>query len=134
MCVSQAVKSVAWQISMSNEVTTLLCNGTKDFVPPLSSQNVVGCKWVFRIKRNPEVIISRYKAHLATKGFHQWLGVDFHDTFSPIFKPATVRIVLTLALSHGWPLRQLDVNNAFLHDTLSKDVFMQQTPTFVDLC
>ena len=58
--------------------------------------------------------------------------MDLHDNFSQVVKPITIHIVLTLALSHGWPLRQLDVNNAFLHGTLAEDVFMQQPSGFID--
>ena len=108
---------------MFDELTTLICNGNRDLVPPSHSQNVVGCKWVLHIKRNSDGTISKYKARLVTNGFHQWLGVDFHDAFSPVVKPTTIRLILTLALSPGWPLHQLDVNNAFLHGTLSEEVF-----------
>ena len=57
-------------------------------------------------------------------------GFDFHETFSPVFKPVTIRIILTLALSHGWKLFQLDVNNAFLNRSLEETVFMTQPPGF----
>ena len=67
-----------------------------------------------------------YKALLVAKGFHQRLDIDYHDTLSPIVKPTTVHLVLSLVTSHGWCLRQLDVNNAFLQGTLTKDVFMAQ--------
>jgi hypothetical protein len=60
------------------------------------------------------------------KGFHQQHGIDYHETFSPIIKPATIRTILSLATSRNWPLRQLDINNAFLHGTLDGDVYMQQ--------
>ena len=86
---------------MSDELTALLRNGTWELVPPSPTQNVVGCKWVFRIKRNSDGSISKYKARLVTKGFHQWPGVDFHDTFSPIVKPTTIRLILGLVVSHG---------------------------------
>lgn len=64
------------------------------------------------------------------KGFHQQAGFDFNETFSPVIKPVTIRIILTLALTHGWPLQQLDVNNAFLNGLLSEDIYMQQPQGF----
>ena len=116
---------------MTEEFTALLRNSTWTLVEPEPSQNVVGCKWIFRIKRNPDGTIARYKARLVAKGFHQRLGVDFNDTFSLEVKPTTIQIVLHLAVTKGWSLRQLDVNNAFLQGTLIENVYMQQPPGFV---
>ena len=87
--------------AMSDELTTLLCDGTWELVPPSPSQNIIGCKWVFRIKRNPDGSISKYKAQLVTKGFHQRPSIDVHDTFSPVVKPTTIRLIFSPALSHG---------------------------------
>ena len=101
-------------------------------VPAHPSQNVIGCKWVYRIKRKPDGSVARYKARLVAKGFHQRPGVDFTETFSPVVKPSTIRLIITLAVTNNWPLRQLDVNNAFLQGSLSEDVFMAQPPGFLN--
>ncbi|WKA01579.1 hypothetical protein VitviT2T_019853 [Vitis vinifera] len=129
---SQALKDPKWCAAMDDELAALARNCTWVLVPPPSNHNIVGCKWVFRIKRNPDGSISRYKARLVAKGFHQRPGVDYHDTFSPVVKPTTIRVVLSIALSNGWPISQLDVNNAFLHGTLTEDVYMAQPPGYVD--
>ncbi|KAB2628692.1 hypothetical protein D8674_033487 [Pyrus ussuriensis x Pyrus communis] len=76
--------------------------------------------------------IDQYKARLVAKGFHQQEGVDFQETFSPVAKPVTIRILLTLAVQHNWFLNQLDISNAFLHGNLKEAVFMQQPPGFID--
>ena len=93
---------------------------------------MVGCKWVFKLKHNSDGNISRYKARLVAKGFHQQYGVDFEETFSPIIKPPTVRIILSLVVQFNWPLRQLDVRNAFLHGFLREKVYMVQPLGYVD--
>ncbi|KAK0605807.1 hypothetical protein LWI29_030936 [Acer saccharum] len=126
----QARKFPEWRQAMSVEYDALVKNSTWELVPAHSSQNVVGCKWIFRIKRHPDGSVARYKARLVAKGFHQRPGIDFTDTFSPVVKPVTVRLILTIAVTNGWSLRQLDVNNAFLQGTLSDDLYMEQPPGF----
>ncbi|KAL4576014.1 hypothetical protein LXL04_012102 [Taraxacum kok-saghyz] len=116
--------------AMDSEFNALIQNQTWDLVPPYS-HTPIGCKWVFRIKRNPDGSISKYKARLVAKGFLQQRGKDYFDTFSPVTKPVTIRTIISIALAHNWPLRQLDVNNVFLHGTLHEDVFMSQPPGFI---
>ncbi|PRQ23475.1 putative RNA-directed DNA polymerase [Rosa chinensis] len=94
--------------------------------------HIVRCKWVFRIKRNPDGSVERYKARLVAKGFHQQHGIDYGETYSPVIKPATIRTVHCVAVSRCWPLRQLDVKNAFLHGYLQEHVYMTQPPGFVN--
>ncbi|BBG99703.1 Far-red impaired responsive family protein, partial [Prunus dulcis] len=127
-CFSQAHKHAEWRSAMTEEINALLKNNTWSLVPHSPLHAPVGCKWVFRIKRNSDGSIERYKARLVAKGFHQQPGLDFTETFSPVVKPATVRTVLSLAVSRGWSLRQLDVKNAFLHGFLDEDVYMTQPP------
>ena len=101
-------------------------------VPTPPHANLVGCKWVFKIKLHSDGFIVRYKAKLVAKGFHQQAGIDYSETFSPVIKPATVRLVLAIVVSCNWPLKQLDVSNAFLHGYLKEEFYMQQPLGYVD--
>ncbi|KAL9997723.1 putative RNA-directed DNA polymerase [Helianthus debilis subsp. tardiflorus] len=127
---NQALKDPEWRKAMDCEFNALLTNATWELVPP-SHHKPIGCKWVFRIKRHPDGSIDKYKARLVAKGFLQEHGKDYFETFSPVTKPVTIRTVLSIALSKNWSLRQLDVNNAFLHGTLDEEVYMSQPPGYV---
>lgn len=115
---------------MNDEFTALQKAHTWDLVPLPDGKQPIGCKWVFKLKQNPDGSISRHKARLVAKGFYQKPGFDFSETFSPVIKPVTVRVVLSIALSNNWPLKQLDVNNAFLNGDLHEEVYMSQPPGF----
>jgi hypothetical protein len=127
-----ASKHPQWCNAMDEEFEALQKQGTWTLVPAPSTKNIVGCKWVYKLKYNSDGTISRYKARLVAKGFHQQYGVDFAETFSPVVKPPTVRLILSLAVSLNWPLRQLDVKNAFLHGTLKEEVYMVQPQGYTD--
>ncbi|KAM0972168.1 hypothetical protein ACFX2A_020331 [Malus domestica] len=131
-CFTQAVRKPEWRAAMTEEINALFLNNTWVLVPPSPTQNKVGCKWVYRIKWKSDGSIDRYKARLVAKSFHQQPGIDYDETFSPVVKLATIRTVLSLAISNHWSVRQLDVKNAFLHGHLKEEVYMSQPPGFVD--
>lgn len=108
-CYSQAIKHQHWCQALSEEFNALLSNNTWSLVPLLRNCRVVGCKWVFRIKYKLVSSIDQYKAQLVAKGFNQEEGIDYFETFSPAVMPNTIRTILSIAITHGWPIRQLDV-------------------------
>ncbi|KAM0038591.1 putative RNA-directed DNA polymerase [Helianthus debilis subsp. tardiflorus] len=127
-----ANKESHWRKAMAEEYSALIRNGTWSLVPHAPNTNIVDCKWVYKVKRDQHGAIKRYKARLVAKGFNQQAGLDYTETFSPVVKSTTIRVVLSLAVTKQWPLRQLDVQNAFLHGDLKETVYLKQPPGFVD--
>ncbi|KAK1683231.1 hypothetical protein QYE76_044079 [Lolium multiflorum] len=127
-----AMTCAHWRAAMEAEFSALQTNKTWQLVPTRPGVNIIDCKWVFKIKQKSDGTIERYKARLVAKGFKQRYGLDYEDTFSPVVKPTTVRLLLSMALTQGWHLRQLDIQNAFLHGVLEEEVYMRQPPGFED--
>lgn len=103
----EANKDVNWRNVMCQEITTLHPNGTCALVLQKSCMNIVGCIWVFKLKRRVDGYIDCYKACLVAKGFHQQEGIGYHETFSLVVKPYTIRTMLNIVLSMKWHLHQL---------------------------
>ena len=110
---------------MDDYIATLDANETWDLVPLPKGKNVIGYKWVCKVKHNSNGSISRYKARLVAKGYAQTYGVDYEETFSPVAKMATIRTIIVVASSKGWVLHKMDVKNAFLHGELQEEVYME---------
>jgi hypothetical protein len=94
--------------------------------------NLVTDKWIWRYKYNPDGTLSCYKARWVVCGCSQQPGIDYGETFSPVIKPATIRTVLSISTSSSWPIHQLDVKNAFIHDNLIETIYCAQPSGFVD--
>jgi histone deacetylase 1/2 len=127
--VAAAMDDPRWRAAMDAELNALLRNETWSFVPAPADINLIDSRWVFKVKHNPDGSIECFKARLVAKGFKQRHGID---TFSPVIKPTTIRVVLSLTVMQGWHIRQLDIDNAFLHGYLEEEVYMVQPLGFVD--
>ena len=126
----QAVKFPQWRDAMKMELDAMEANRTWTVVSLPQDKHSIGCKWVYKNKYRSDSSIKCYKARLVAKGYTQQEGIDFIDTFSPVAKLVTVKVLLLLAASHCWHLVQLDVNNAFLHGDLSEEVYMDLPPGY----
>lgn len=124
--------ATVWQQAMAEEFGALVKQGTWTLVPPPSHGNVIGCQWIYKIKHNSDGSVARYKARLVANGIQQSEGMDYNETFSPVIKQPTIRVVLSLAVHHHWKLKQLDVSNAFLHGLLEEEVVMRQPRGYRD--
>nr|KYP44095.1 Retrovirus-related Pol polyprotein from transposon TNT 1-94 [Cajanus cajan] len=128
--VKEALAKPEWLKAMKDEYQALVSNQTWSLVDLPIGYKPIGCKWIFKSKYNPDGSFQRHKARLVAKGYNQKPGLDFSETFSPVVKPTTVRIVLSLAITNQWPIHQIDINNAFLHGDLQESVYMSQPPGF----
>jgi hypothetical protein len=127
-----ALGDLNWRRAMEEEYDVLLSNTWELVQQPPNYIIITTGKWIFWHKFNADGSLGLYKAHWVLRGFTQQPGINYDETFSSMVKPATVRTVLSLALSRSWPIHQLDVKNAFLHRTLTEAVYCNQPTGFVD--
>lgn len=120
-----------WLEAMTMEMSSLQVNDVWDLVELPKERKLVGSKWVFKMKRDVDGNIDRYKARLVARGFTQRFGEDYDQTFSPVVRFESFRMLMALAAKHDLQLHQMDVTTAFLHGVLEEDVFMKQPEGFV---
>ena len=117
---------------MEKEFSILQRNNTWHLVPPSSNSNIIGCKWVYKLKYKPDGTVDCHKAWLVAQGFTQTLDLDCFETFSLAVKASTIHIILVVALSFNCSVHQLDVQNVFLHGDLEEHVYMHQALDFIN--
>ena len=133
MTVDDALSSPSWRRAMEEELQALAHNHTWDLVPLRQGKHVVGSRWVYVVKEHSNDLLERYKARVVAKGFTQKYGLDYQETFAPVAKMNTVRLLLALAAHRGWILQQYDVKNAFLHGDLTEEIYMALPPGYSSL-
>ncbi|GJY45347.1 ribonuclease H-like domain-containing protein [Tanacetum coccineum] len=125
---SVSLSNLYWRDAIYDEYNALIKNGTWILVLKPQNVNMVRSMWLFQHKYHADGSLNMYKNRLIANGRNQQYGVDCDDTFNLVVKPATIRTVLSLALSRNCPIHQLDIKNAFLNGDLSDTVYMYQPP------
>ena len=131
----EAMKSTdkeMWVEAMNKEISSLKENQTWDLTKLPKNRKALRCKWVFRIKRNPDGTVDKYKARLVAVGYSQKKGIDYDKTFSPVAKMSSIRALLSIAANEGLTLRQFDVSTAFLYGTVKEEIYMYQPEGYND--
>ncbi|CAJ2636761.1 unnamed protein product [Trifolium pratense] len=129
-CCEEALKDPKWKNAMEEEMSMIQKNKTWELVDKPEDRNIIGVKWVFRTKLNADCSINKYKARLVVKGYAQIFGVDYSETFAPVSRLDTIRLVLAIAAQKGWKVFQLDVKSAFLNGDLQEEIYVEQPEGF----
>ena len=115
-----------WRDACEEEIKSIVKNNTWELVDLPAGAKPIGLKWIFKIKRNADGSINKYKSRLVAKGYIQRHGIDFEEVFAPVARIETVRFIIALAASRGWEIHHLDVKTAFLNGDLKEVVFVSQ--------
>lgn len=129
---AEAKRLLVWDDPMDEEIDALEDTETWTICTLPPDKTPIGCRWVFKVKFNADGTVERYKARLVAKGYTQQEGVDYHDTFSPVVKLTTVKLILSLSAIHGFSLHQINISNAFLNGDLDEEIYMKLPPGYSD--
>ena len=130
--IEAALSNENWGEAIRSEMSSLMRNETWSLVPRPVNKNVVGSKWIFKLKRNPDGSIERYKARLVAQGFTQVHGVDYNEVFSPVVKFTSIRTLFAFANDNNYEIHHMDVKTAYLNGELDHEIYMEQPEGFVD--
>lgn len=107
-------------------------NKTWVLVDKPTDHNVIGVKWIYRTKMNPDGLVNKYKVRLAVKGFTQIYGVDYMKTYASVARHDTIRLLVALFARKGWLIYHFDIKSAFLNGYLKEDIYVEQPDSFVE--
>ena len=115
-----------WRAAIDSELDSLKRTGTWTLTPPAAGRQAIGSRWVLKIKRKADGTVDKYKARLVAQGYAQKAGIDYDETFAPVAKFTSIRMLLALAAHHDFEIHQMDVKTAFLNGDLDVDIYMEQ--------
>src|SRR3954449_5119108 len=117
---------------MDSEMKSMYDNQVWNLIDHTPGTKTVGCKWIFKKKIDMDGNVQTYKARLVAKGYTQTQGIDYEETFSPVAKIQSIRILLAIAAFHDYEIWQMDVKTAFLNGNIDEELYMMQPEGFVD--
>ena len=123
--------SIFWKHAINEEMDYIMFNHTWELVDLPPSSKAIGCKWVFRKKYHTNGTLNTFKARLVAKGYRQKEGIDYFDTFAPMARINSIRILFALASIHDLYVHQMDMKTAFLNGDLNEEIYMEQPEGFV---
>ncbi|GJU54236.1 retrovirus-related pol polyprotein from transposon TNT 1-94 [Tanacetum coccineum] len=130
--VKEALKDESWVVAMKEELNQFVANDVWELVPLPISQLVIGTKWVFRNKLDENGIVSKNKARLVAQRYNQQEGIGYDETYAPVARLESIRILLATACANDFKLYQMDVKSAFLNGFINEEVYVAQPPGFID--
>lgn len=117
---------------MQDEMTSIEQNQVWELVKAPAGKSVIANRWIFKIKKDANGNVQRYKVRLVAKGYNQEEGIDYTETFSPVVRFDSIRLILAMAAKENLVLQQFDVKTAFLNGTIEEDIYMKQPEGFSD--
>ncbi|GJY57932.1 retrovirus-related pol polyprotein from transposon TNT 1-94 [Tanacetum coccineum] len=130
--VKGATKDESWVIAMQEELNQFVSNDVWELVPNPMDMTIIGTKWVFRNKLDKNGVVSRNKARLVAQGYNQQEGIDYDETYAPVARLESIRILLAYACALDFKLFQMDVKSAFLNGFINEEVYVAQPLGFID--
>ncbi|GJZ14082.1 retrovirus-related pol polyprotein from transposon TNT 1-94 [Tanacetum coccineum] len=130
--VNEALTDDSWIVAMQEELYQFIANDVWELVPQPRNMKITGTKWVFRNKLDDNGNVSRNKARLVAQGYNQQEGIDYDETYAPVTRLESIRILLAFACALDFKLFQMDVKSAFLNGFINEEVYVAQPPGFID--
>ncbi|GJX50662.1 retrovirus-related pol polyprotein from transposon TNT 1-94 [Tanacetum coccineum] len=130
--VNEALTDDSWIVAMQEELNQFIANDVWELVPQPRNMTIIGTKWVFRNKLDENGIVSRNKARLVAQGYNQQEGIDYDETYAPVARLESIRILLAYACALDFKLFQMDVKSAFLNGFINEEVYVAQPLGFID--
>ncbi|GJZ03174.1 retrovirus-related pol polyprotein from transposon TNT 1-94 [Tanacetum coccineum] len=129
---NEALGDKSWIVAMQEELNKVVANDVWELVPQPRNMKIIGTKWVFRNKLDENGVVSRNKARLVAQSYNQQEGIDYDETYAPVARLESIRILLAYACALDFKLFQMDVKSAFLNGFINEEVYVAQPSGFID--